>query len=332
VIVTANNKPVPDTYPHFLGREWDAGYRAARISELLAAKKRISPDDVRKIQLDDQLGRTSAIVKAVADAQAATADGKLIRTRVASWDGSSEADSLAAAAGEVLGYRLIRDIFDDELGAGTEKDALARRFVGSQQARAVLIRLLDEDNAGRTPSRWWDDTSTPDLIETPVAILSKACDETGAALRGALGEPSQWTWGHLHRMVYREPTLGAIGLPPLDWIFDRGPVPIEGSLDAIDNTVWTPSVAYPDPYDPDVHPADLLGVFEAAVAPSYRGVYDTGDWDATRIVATTGQSEHPLDGHYADLIDPWVAGELLPLPFSDSAVEKATADTLMLEP
>ena len=64
------------------------------------------------------------------------------------------------------------------------------------------------------------------------------------------------------------------------------------------------------------------------LAPSYRGVYDTGDWDAAMIVSTTGQSEHPLDGHFADLIDPWNAGKLLPFPFSDSAVAKTATDML----
>lgn len=337
-IVAANNAPVGADYPYFLGREWDAGYRAARISQLLAEKKRFSPDDFQEMQLDDRLLRGDSVIAVAADAAPTTADGRIVRARVAQWDGTTPVDSLGAAAGEVFAYRLVRDVFDDELGDGTEKDALARRFVGSDQAAGVLVRLLEELGGGRAdrrrapPSRWWDDVRTEEVVEAPAEIVARALDEAGAELRAALGDPDQWTWGRLHRMVYREPTLGSSGIPPLEWLLDRGPKPVGGSGDAINDTVWTPSVVYPDPYDPDYRPADLLGVFETWVSPSYRGVYDTGDWDAARIVTTTGQSEHPLDGHFADLIDPWLAGELLPFPFSDSAVTQATTQTLTLAP
>jgi penicillin amidase len=196
----------------------------------------------------------------------------------------------------------------------------------------VLVRMLTDVQAAKPPSRWWDDVRTKDVVEKPSDIVDRALDETGADLRSALGDPSQWTWGRLHRIVYREPTLGSSGIAPLEWLFDRGPQPVAGSGDAVNDTVWTAAVAYPDPYDPAYRPADLLGVFETRVAPSYRGVYDTGEWDAATIVSTTGQSEHPMDRHFADLIDPWLAGDLLPFPFSDSAVKQATTETLTLAP
>ena len=331
-VITANNAPVGADYPYFLGREWDAGYRAARITELLGQKERFSPEDLRLIQLDDRLLRAAPLVAAVGEADPDTADGRLVRDRVARWDGTAGAGSSGTAAAEVLAYRLLRNVFDDELGAGAEKDALARRFVGSQQARSVLARLLTEAHDGAASERWWDDVTTPNVVETPADILARACDEAGAALREALGEPDGWTWGRLHRMVYREPTLGSSGIGPFELIFDRGPVPVGGSFDAVLNTVWIPSVAYPDPYDESVRPADLFGVFETVVAPSYRAIYDAGDWDASRIVFTTGQSGHPLDRHFADLIDPWIEGDLLPFPFSDSAVRAATTETLILQP
>lgn len=330
-IVTANNAPVGRDYPYLLGREWDAGYRAARINELLAVKKRFSPDDFRKMQLDDRLLRADPLIEAAGAVKAATPDGEIVRRRVAGWDGTTPADSLGAAAGEVFAYRLARNVFDDELGDGTEKDALARRFVGSERAREVLAGLLADVSAGEPPSRWWDDVRT-DVVEGPADIFARALDEAGEDMRSTLGDPKGWTWGRLHRMVYRERTYGSSGIAPLEWLLSRGPEPVGGSGDAINDTIWLPSAAYPDPYDPDHRPADLPGVFETIVSPSYRGVYDTGDWDAARIVSTTGQSEHPMSPHFADLIRPWLEGELLPFPFSDSAVEQATTETLTLAP
>ena len=37
IIATANAAAVDAKYPHLIGREWDPGYRAARITELLEA-------------------------------------------------------------------------------------------------------------------------------------------------------------------------------------------------------------------------------------------------------------------------------------------------------
>ena len=49
LIVTANNKVVPDSYPYFLAnnRNWAEPYRAERITELLTAKDKLSVDDVK---------------------------------------------------------------------------------------------------------------------------------------------------------------------------------------------------------------------------------------------------------------------------------------------
>jgi len=53
LIVNANNKVVPDGYPWFLGNNWDDGYRARRIAELVdAALGKQTLDSTAAIQLD----------------------------------------------------------------------------------------------------------------------------------------------------------------------------------------------------------------------------------------------------------------------------------------
>jgi len=66
--------------------------------------------------------------------------------------------------------------------------------------------------------------------------------------------------------------------------------------------------------------------------PSMRMVFDLGDWDAGRVIHTTGQSGHPLSPHYIDMADPWRLIETIPAPFSRGAVEAATVETLRLIP
>jgi penicillin amidase len=65
---------------------------------------------------------------------------------------------------------------------------------------------------------------------------------------------------------------------------------------------------------------------------TYRQIFDVGNWDEGLYVLPTGQSGHPGSPHYDDMLPAWRAGEYLPLPFSRSAVEKATAETIRLVP
>jgi penicillin amidase len=76
----------------------------------------------------------------------------------------------------------------------------------------------------------------------------------------------------------------------------------------------------------------LDGVFAVTNGPSYRLTIDMSDLESARIVQTTGQSGNPFDKHYSDLVDRWLRGDSLPLPFSRSAVENGEASRLTLEP
>jgi len=57
--VTANNKIVPDSYPYFLGRGWDLPNRAARVTALLAIRRRLAaiPTDPIVSDKREQLDR-----------------------------------------------------------------------------------------------------------------------------------------------------------------------------------------------------------------------------------------------------------------------------------
>ncbi len=71
---------------------------------------------------------------------------------------------------------------------------------------------------------------------------------------------------------------------------------------------------------------------EPGFAQGFRAVWDAGDWDRGGIAIPSGESGEPGSPHYTDLTPAWVAGTLAPLPFSDAAVRKATAEVLTLRP
>lgn len=65
---------------------------------------------------------------------------------------------------------------------------------------------------------------------------------------------------------------------------------------------------------------------------SFRAVWDVGNWDSGGIVIPSGESGRPGSEHYTDLSATWIAQQLVPLPFSERAVDAAARHRLTLEP
>jgi penicillin amidase len=328
IIVTANNAAVDAKYPFFIAQEWDPGYRARRITDLLAtaaASGGVSMTTLGDIQSDTRVLRAEAIGAVAPSASPATSDGALVADRIAEWSTfdcpTDGIPSRGCAAYLAFEYRLVRGLFDDDLGD------LAREYVGGGASWKATIALLDQPE-----SPWWDDTTTADRVETRDDIVAAALDEAGRELRAAYGDPTNWTWGRLHQAKFSEATLGSSGIGPLEWYFDKGPFAAPGAAGAIDNTYYRPSRAYADPDDPTYKPVGIDGVFSVTNLPSYRLSIDMSDLDSGQIIQTTGQSGNPFDKHYGDLIDEWLTGRSVPLPFSLAAVSDATVEALQLVP
>ena len=64
----------------------------------------------------------------------------------------------------------------------------------------------------------------------------------------------------------------------------------------------------------------------------YRGVYDFADPDASVFVIATGQSGHPLSGHYDDLAGLWRRGEYLPMSLDDGLARSGALGSTILSP
>jgi penicillin amidase len=324
-IVSANNAAVDDAYPYWLGRDWDPGYRAARIIDRLAAiPGKIGVEDMRVIQMDTYVLRADRIMPRLeaVGPDTKTEDGRLLWQAMVNWDHLCGVESLGCAAYMTAELALQRAIFDDELGP------LAREYVGSVFAWETLISLL-----GQPDNPWWRDT-TPGAPEgiNAATTAGAAIDATAAELRKAYGDPANWSWGRLHQVQFKESTLGSSGILPLEWYFDPPARPVAGADGAIDNNYYRVSRAYPDPADPDYVPLELTEVFGVTNGPSYRLTVDMGDLEGARIMITTGQSGNPFDQHYGDLIPAWIAGETIALPFSAENIAASTVKTLTLTP
>jgi penicillin amidase len=141
-------------------------------------------------------------------------------------------------------------------------------------------------------------------------LLLRTVGQAARELASLEGPPGSWAWGKLHTVLFRHPLDQ---LTSAAAVFDLGPRPRPGDGTTVNATGF------------DAH-------FHQTSGASYREIFDLSDWDHSLAVNTPGQSGDPGSPHYADLLPIWDAGEYFPLAYSQSAVERATTETLLLEP
>jgi len=133
-------------------------------------------------------------------------------------------------------------------------------------------------------------------------------------LRARLGDdPNAWQWGKIHGAVFPHP----LGLQkPLDQVFNCGPYPIGGDTDTPCQTAIQANAPYNN----------------SAWAPSFRQIVDMGDLSNSLTIFPPGESGQLGSPHYADLIEPWLKGEYLPMLWTRQQIESNAEGRLMLIP
>ncbi|GAA1788716.1 penicillin acylase family protein [Leucobacter iarius] len=303
-IVTANNAIVPDSYPYFLSRDWDYGYRAARITALLdrkIAEGPITADDLREIQADDRMPAAASLRRAYAGISVEDPKVQAALDGLRDWDEQNRADSPVAAFANVLWNRVTA------LMVGGGSTAIPR----DDQSRFAVFFSEQLRDPG---SRWWRNAKAG--ITSRDALLERAANEAYAELVRAQGsDASRWNWGELHALTLRSGTFGKSGIAPIEALFNRGPFPVGGGSGVVNATGWGLDEGY-----------------ETSTVPSMRMVVDVSDWDASQWINLTGASGHAFHPHYTDQTGDWAAVRSRPWVFSAAAVSATTRDTLRLEP
>jgi penicillin amidase len=162
-------------------------------------------------------------------------------------------------------------------------------------------------------SRWFDDITTVEKKETRDDIFLLAIRDAEEKLQGDWGADSRRAWDRVHAARFSHP-LGNIAFP-FRWFLSRGPVPVEGDGTTLMRISWNRTTP-----------------FTAWEHPSWRQLFDVGDWDASRVILPSGQSGNPMSANYFDQNDRWRAGTYRIQPFSRSAVQAAATSHLLLVP
>ncbi len=305
-IVSANNMVPPRDYPYLITRDWDYGYRAQRILDLIrSAPGTVDMAYLQQMQGDvlDANAEVLTPILLLTELETTSAENRAFHI-LQDWDYQAEADSTAAAIFEAFWNHLLQNTFDDDL---------PRRYwpEGGDRWMEVMRMIADDES-----NYWWDDQSTPDVIENRTDIFEKSISDAVNELEELLGkDPSGWNWGGVHTVIFKNGTLGESGIGLIEGLFNRGPFATGGGKAIINATGWNVGESY-----------------EVDWLPSMRMIVDLGDLDHSVTVHTTGQSGHAYHPHYIDMAELWAAGKYYPMLWDAQVVQREAEGHLVLKP
>jgi penicillin G amidase len=305
--ITSSNNMIDREWPGLVTRDWAAPFRAARLHQLIESTERVDPQAAARWQ-NDVSGLAATTVLAGLDAALALAKKQQDSTAASTLSELRAWDRQMDQRPVVTLYHLFEDAlwrrtFFDEMG-----DPLFNRFyewAGAERPAGLYV-LLDDPT-----SPWFDDIATLGRRESRDDIFVLAANDAGIRLAGDFARQRAWSDGHLAR--FEHPLSG--GAAPLGWFFNRGPIAVAGDSYTVNRTSF--------------HRLRPFAVWEI---PSWRQIFDVGQWDDSRVVLPAGQSGHPLSRHYFDQNQMWRTGEYRVQPFSRAAVDTAKAHRLLLVP
>jgi penicillin amidase len=301
-IATANNAVVGERYTHFLSSEWDYGYRANRIVEMIEAKPTLSIDDVRRMHGDNYNAMGPVLAPIVMKLEFNELRLAERAALLNGWDYKNDIDSAPAALFNAFWRHLTLRTFADDLPEGW--------LPGGGTAFRIFSELVNEPN-----SPWWDDLTTQ-AVEEMDDIFRAALADAVNELESLLGtDPNDWAWGRLHVANFVNQTLGRSGIAPIEMLFNRGPFETAGGAAIVNATSWDEESGY--------------GV---SSLPSQRLIVDLSDLGNSLSMHTTGQSGHVFDPHYIDMADSWRNNQYHPLLWTREQVEALSDSHLILRP
>ncbi|WP_426268872.1 penicillin acylase family protein [Dyella kyungheensis] len=286
-VVSANNKPVDDSYPYFISSHWAPPARALRIGQLL--KERIDSGtpltvaDFGHMQADTKDLSASSLLAYLKQVKPANDKEARALAPLQAWNGDMQQDSPAAALFFVwsrhLGERLFANSLQTFWNRSRQTAALDKLIVNAGYDR-ILAALTDVRGG------WCEATGE----RSCASILRSALDDALAELARSSGsDPSKWSWGGIHYTYYAHTPFSKIAsIAP--W-FERR-VPNGGSPNSIDvaNAMYQESDGYRQTFGAG---------FRQIMQQGSDGVFR--DW----LMNSTGQSGNVLSRHYADMVVPF---------------------------
>ncbi len=302
-VVTANNRPAPLSYPYYIGRFFDTGLRARRISERIEQGGKLTLEDMESIQADAyvisaRLVKPVLISLARAASSTLTPEMKQTLDLLEAWDNRCEVDQVGATIYHKWLRFMAKRVVEPHLPAE------AKELAGMPE---IILALLTRPPREGRPN-WFDNPATPER-EAPEQVALAALSDALAELNKQMGpDMSQWEWGRIHQVKFAHPQFNDLSL---------GPFPRHGAAHTVDNA----------------H-AGLLGErFDTGGGPSLRLRVEVvpGAIRAYNVIPG-GQSSDPANPHYKDQLPLWLENRSRPMPFYPHEISQQQESHLTLVP
>jgi penicillin amidase len=308
-VSSANNKTVPDSYPHYISHWFATPSRIDRIREMLEEKDKLGVEDFKAMHSDwtsKTAERMTAIfLKTLKKENTLNNTQQLALAELEAWDFNLTRESCAASVFEVLYRKTMENLVKDELS-----DELFKGIKGQKMLlENLLMNILAENE-----SEWIDNVNT-EKVESFDDVVAHSFAQTVAELTSEFGEDIQkWQWGKLHTFTISHP-LGVV--PVLDKLFhlNRGPFEMPGSI----HTVCPYSYSF-------------TNLYKTTHGASHRHVYDIQNWDNSETVIPSGTSGIPASDFYLDQTELYINHSYHPDPFTKEEVKKQSQFSMTLNP
>jgi len=266
--------------------------RFGRISEVLADPAARGIEGFQRLQQDVFAWNAERLVPLLARVVPDRADLDEARQRLLLWDRRITGDSQEATL-----YVAWERELTHRLAALRLPSDLADEYV--RRTTRTLVPALTE------PSRAWFDG---EVEKSRDGLLLEALTAAVDDLRGKSSN-ERLAWGRVHMVTFAHP-LGISDRPARR--FNVGPFAASGYSETV-LSISSPGSG-------------------RSIGPSFRAIFDLGEWDRSLAMNAPGQSGSPGSPHFGDLAAGWAAGQYFPLAFSDRAVQANAQSTLMLVP
>ena len=298
VVVSANQRPVANSYPYYIGTSanaFDPGYRAGTELTYLQRRGSIGPSQLAGLQtsLTDGLARqmVPSLLAALKRDHTLTPVQQQAAALLRNWDDTMTTPSAAASVWWTFWSDYLSAVFQPWWTAKHVPVHLDRLGLTIGPYQASLDEVLAAWTRGDQRNPAFTPPSGPRRDATTVMRTAFATAVSGLAAKLG-GAPSSWSWGRLH--TRRFPSLtGASGL-------GYGPEPSGGDP-------WTPDGAY--------------GGMQSTAGPSWRMIvhWTRGGAVEGEGIYPGGQSENPASSWYENLVADWWAGKYLAMPVAGLA-------------
>ncbi|MFJ8267110.1 penicillin acylase family protein [Peribacillus asahii] len=293
-ISTANNKVIGDDYSYHISHNWAQPFRQMRIQEYLRANKKLTVEDMQRLQMDEMNLQAKEFVPQflhVLNGSVGVQEEKALDA-LQKWN---YIDNKGAAA------PLIFNLWMQEIGnvlfAEKIPEETLKLFGGRKQAEDQLLRRA----LNGEPGPWIEEAGGLERV------LMNSLQTTLKEIEKMQGDNvAKWSWGDYHQVRFNHP-LSSVS--PLQYLFNSdGSIPVGGS-----------SVT--------VKAASYLNDGTVNHGGSWRFVIDLKNISESYHTVGPGQSGHVKSKWYHDQADDWVEGK-----YHKTVLHNPEGEKLVLKP